>query len=768
VARLNVIEPLEPRVMLTVTFTTVASFDSVDGSAPEAPLLLSGTTLYGTTFEGGPSDAGVVFSVQTTDVNATPDMLGSFDRTDGDEPSEGRLVLSGSTLYGTAQFGGTGSLNQGVVYSLPTSGGTPTVLYSFDDTDTNGGPGTDASIPQSGLILDGSSLIGTSDAGGLDNPPQGSVYSEPISGGPDTVLASFTETDSGGINPQAGVALSGDGTTLYGVTSQGGVSNQGMVFSVPVGGGSPSVLAAFAGTNGAEPNTDLILSNGVLYGTADSRGMYNKGVVFSVPASGGAITVLAAFDGADGESPEGALLLSGGVLYGTTESGGANSLGEVFSVPITAVNATPNVIYSFSNAVGTDPMGGLVADGSGNLYGTTIFGGAGGHGIVYQLSGAMTPAPTPLVINGTTGADTITLQSDGTNVTYTVNGTTSSPIPISQISSIAVNGLAAADSITVESSMPSSLGVSVLGGGGPDTITGGTGPDTLGGAGGSDSITAGTGNDSISGGNGNDVLLGVSGDDGASDTIVGGAGDDFINGGSASNSFLAGGLNSDTIIGGTGSNNTLKGGKGADVLATGNEDLLTLTGDTAAATVATSDALFGGKGRDTLIGSIGADSLTGGNGADVLVINNVTDVVEDFTPAQGDVQPYQDTYPTAAPLVVDFDVTLKIIVNGTTVMIPSDAGSFMGVVSAAQVTSVAGDGTATVNFSYPGARNFVLGDFFNQWGITFNGRGIAQYSGLGPGASVAMTVNGAANTDFAAYEVQSGDSIVITVTDPSA
>jgi Ca2+-binding RTX toxin-like protein len=331
-----------------------------------------------------------------------------------------------------------------------------------------------------------------------------------------------------------------------------------------------------------------------------------------------------------------------------------------------------------------------------------------------------------------------------------------------------VFGDAGADSIVGAGS----FGDTIHGNGGTDTILGTGGNDLLDGGGGSDSIDGGSGgSDQLFGDGGNDTL--TSGISNGADTMFGGTGFDSLNGGTGGYCYLAGGTNADTIFGGTGSNETLIGGHGRDVLVAGGEGLLTLTGNSPASPVSTTDSLLGGKGRDTVIGSTGFDSLTGGGGPDVFYANSGSNTLEDFTPAQGDLQPVQDAYATGTTPDVNINISLKIIVNGTTVAIPSTAGSFPSIVSVAQVTSVAGDGTATVNFSTPGQRTFLLGDFFNQWGVSFNGRGVGQYSSLGSGASITMAVtpqggSATANTSFADYAVQAGDSIVITVVDPGA
>jgi uncharacterized repeat protein (TIGR03803 family) len=88
------------------TFSTLYSFtNGSDGSAPEAGLILSGNTLYGTAYNGGSADAGTVFKVNT-DGTGFATLYSFTNGSDGANPQAG-LILSGTTLYGTAQYGGT-------------------------------------------------------------------------------------------------------------------------------------------------------------------------------------------------------------------------------------------------------------------------------------------------------------------------------------------------------------------------------------------------------------------------------------------------------------------------------------------------------------------------------------------------------------------------------------------------------------------------------------------------------------------------------------
>jgi uncharacterized repeat protein (TIGR03803 family) len=154
------------------------------------------------------------------------------------------------------------------------------------------------------------------------------------------------------------------------------------------------VLHKFAGgtTDGASPFFATLVrdATGNLYGTTMSGGAFNYGVVFKVAASGGE-TVLYNFRGgtADGCNPVGGLLQdAAGELYGTTIACGASGFGTVFKVD---TGGMETVLYSFDGGTdGAFPEGNLVADDAGTLYGITDGGGdsscsSNGCGTVIKL-----------------------------------------------------------------------------------------------------------------------------------------------------------------------------------------------------------------------------------------------------------------------------------------------------------------------------------------------------------------------------------------------
>jgi uncharacterized repeat protein (TIGR03803 family) len=171
---------------------------------------------------------------------------------------------------------------------------------------------------------------------------------------------------------------------------------------------SERIIYSFGGgSDGANPQSDLILdSAGNLYGTTRyggsgiACGSSGCGTVFELKRSqsGWKEEVLHGFAGGiDGIYPAAGLVLdNAGNLYGTTVTGGANYEGTVFRLtPNTHGDWTESILYTFDSngSAGTNPTADLVFDSHGNLYGTTEFGASGGKscndngcGAVFELT----------------------------------------------------------------------------------------------------------------------------------------------------------------------------------------------------------------------------------------------------------------------------------------------------------------------------------------------------------------------------------------------
>ena len=211
----------------------------------------------------------------------------------------------------------------------------------------------------------------------------------------ETILYSFHGGSNDGKLPYGALAFDKVGN-LYGTTQGGGPNNTGTVFKLtpPVTQGgvwTETVLFFFAsdGSQGSWPSGKLVFGGpGNLYRTTEGGGANSScscGTVFELkpPATqGGAWTesLLYSFGSvaADGLGLEPApgLILRGGAFYGTTQIGGTNEVGTVFQLLQTNGTWTENILYNFpGGSGGASPLGGLISDSAGNLYGTVRAGG---------------------------------------------------------------------------------------------------------------------------------------------------------------------------------------------------------------------------------------------------------------------------------------------------------------------------------------------------------------------------------------------------------
>ena len=150
------------------TYRTLYSFSgSSDGANPQASLMLSSGTLYGTAQLGGSEGAGSLFAVKNDGTGFTN--LHSFTFGSAGAYQSAGLILSSNILYGTASQGGSGDANQGMVYKLNADGSGFTILHSFTlgdyNTFTRDVTNSDGDSPQSGLVLSDNTLYGTASGG---------------------------------------------------------------------------------------------------------------------------------------------------------------------------------------------------------------------------------------------------------------------------------------------------------------------------------------------------------------------------------------------------------------------------------------------------------------------------------------------------------------------------------------------------------------------------------------------------------------------------
>src|ERR1017187_1050415 len=324
-------------------FTALVSGINNDGAKPLAGPILSGNTLYGTAYIGGSAGKGAVFAVNTdssgfTNLHSFTTLLGPFPPTnsEGADP-RGGLILSGNTLYGTANAGGSSGV--GTVFAINTDSSGLTNLHSFTALAGPNFTNSNGANPYAGLILSGKTLYGTANAGGSSGV--GTVFAVSTNGTGFTNLYNFSGGDDG-VNPQGGLVLAG--STLYGTTFNGGTNGNGTVFAINTNGAGFTKLYSFTAKNyngvtggminsdGANPYAGLILSGGTLYGTASTGGDsdFGSGTVFAINTNGAGFTNLHSLTYADGASPFAGLLLSGTTLYGAVTYRGSFTYGTLF------------------------------------------------------------------------------------------------------------------------------------------------------------------------------------------------------------------------------------------------------------------------------------------------------------------------------------------------------------------------------------------------------------------------------------------------------
>ena len=376
--------------------------NGVDGSAPDGALALADSTLYGTASSGGNSPGwGTVFKLNT-DGSGFTNLYEFAQGSSGTGPEAG-LLLSGGTLYGTTPDTGTGGVNSGTVFKLNTDGSGFTVLDN----------GSDGAQPQAGLVLSGDSFYGTTSAGGTAGAgvvfkvkTNGTGFAtlhafsvatyDPGSGG-----NFYTNAD--GATP-LGTLASSDGV-LYGTTEIGGAFGGGTVFRLNMDGTGFTNLYNFTnGLGGGQPLAGLVVSGNALYGTAS--GSFNSGTIFKINTDGTGFTNLYSFSplasstNSDGDGPLSRLVLGGDTLYGTAFYGGPGGAGTLFKINTNGTGFT--AIYNFpvplrgtnNDPDGANPAGGLILSGN-TLYGTTSSGGPrsslgskdiGGGGTLFQVN----------------------------------------------------------------------------------------------------------------------------------------------------------------------------------------------------------------------------------------------------------------------------------------------------------------------------------------------------------------------------------------------
>ena len=182
----------------------------------------------------------------------------------------------------------------------------------------------------------------------------------------------------------------------YGLTVDGGINDEGVIFSYNVATSTYTNLYSFLGgdSSGARPVGILIQAyNGLLYGTTVSGGINNEGVIFSFDPSTSTYANVYSFGQIPGQEAAGNLIqASNGLLYGLTYSNIPNPDSSIiFSYDLLTSTFTTCYEFQTNSPLGSYPNFCLMQASNGLIYGTTMAGGDDNYGVIFSFDPLIKP-----------------------------------------------------------------------------------------------------------------------------------------------------------------------------------------------------------------------------------------------------------------------------------------------------------------------------------------------------------------------------------------
>ena len=306
------------------------------------------------------------------------------------EPPVSRLVFGpDGALYGTTYYGGIGHCQEGgpcgTVFKLQPPPRTcpavscpwiETVLYQFTGGSDGGNPNSEVIFDRAGnlygVTIHGGSTGCTLGCGVVyELTPSGNTWTE-------SVISGFFGGAAGNY-PSGGLVMDAAGD-LFGVVSEGGLHNSGLLYELTPenGGWRQTNLYLFQSGNGSDPIGTLAMDSvGSLYGVTETGGSSGYGVVYELSQPQQFIwdyNVLYTFSLPNNSG--GLTIDSLGELIGTTAEGGANGLGYLYKLAFSAGQWTQTHLHDFSTTDGYDANGNVIIDANGNIFGSSLSGGA--------------------------------------------------------------------------------------------------------------------------------------------------------------------------------------------------------------------------------------------------------------------------------------------------------------------------------------------------------------------------------------------------------
>lgn len=371
----------------STSYNKLYDFDGANGKYPLGSLISDSVYLYGMTSSGGQNNKGVIFKVKTTGFNYSK-IIDFTGLANGSTP-KGSLIIDSSFLYGMTSNGGAN--DKGIVFKIKSDGSSFTKMLDFNGN-SNG------SNPEGSLLTDGNFLYSTTISGGTYN--LGVLFKIKLDGFGFFKVLNFARAISG---KRPNGSLVSDGTYLYGMTSEGGILDKGIIFKIKLDGSGFEKIFDFTGvSNGSTPEGSLIFDGTYLYGVAGG-GLYGYGVVFKILPDGTNYNTIYNFNGLEnGGEPKGSLIFDGTFLYGTTYTGGTKNNGTIYKVKLDGTSFS--VMLNFDKYLsGSFPLGSLFLNGD-FIYGTTANGGANNKGTIFKIKRDGTNRSIILSFNGTNGS----------------------------------------------------------------------------------------------------------------------------------------------------------------------------------------------------------------------------------------------------------------------------------------------------------------------------------------------------------------------------
>ncbi|HEX4159600.1 MAG TPA: choice-of-anchor tandem repeat GloVer-containing protein [Rhizomicrobium sp.] len=369
-------------------FQVIYNFaNDANGGVPPYTLVLDKKgRLVGTANQGGANDAGIIFRMAQKKSGWSLTPLYNFSGDDG-QPGWG-VTLDKSTMYSIASYAEVmgGPCGSALRINKSQKQWQSVLMHTFVQKDDG--------CPTGNMVLDKTgNAYGVTQNGGGDG--WGSIYELSASGGSwtETILYTFQGGSDGGA-PYSGMIFDKAGN-LYGTATARGAQGCGQgcgtvyELSPSQSGWTYKVIYTFTGGNdGGQPTAGLVLDeSGNLYGAAESFGANGGGTIFELSPSQGSWTFnLLASPAGTGGPVVAITFASPTTIYGTNFFDGADSYGSVFKVSQSGGKWTYKDLHDFTaGADGGYPGGGVTLDAKGNLYGTTVIGGADNFGVVWAI-----------------------------------------------------------------------------------------------------------------------------------------------------------------------------------------------------------------------------------------------------------------------------------------------------------------------------------------------------------------------------------------------